>query len=323
VTLKYIKLNSTSDQPSNAAHDTSGHPKNAIHGTLGHPTNAIHGTTSEHSVDPAHGTSGHPTNVVHGTLEHSVDPAHGMPGHPANDLHGMPEHSVDPEHGTSGHPTNAIHGTVSEHSVDAAHSTSGHPTNAMHGTLEHSVDPAHGTSGHPKNAIHGTSGDPSSCAHGTSQIPTDAAHGTHVPLDALQVHTVQIEPAVALDMVSAMKNSVEPELVESRTEDVSSKEKLAARESSDGIQNAEMQTAASGLAGLMTTGGQENDLGNMEGKQSSSDPQKEDSSGQLTARTGAVAPTEMGDGTGHVGNGVEDRPLHKSVVEKVSIARTA
>jgi hypothetical protein len=121
------------------------------------------------------------------------------------------------------------------------HGTSGHPTNSIHGTAsEHSVDPAHGTLGHL-----------SSCAHGTSQNPTDAAHGTHVPLDALQVRNVQLEPAVALDVVIAMKNSVERELVESRTEDVSSKEKLAARESSDNIQNAEMQTAASGLAGLI------------------------------------------------------------------------
>jgi hypothetical protein len=56
------------------------------------------------------------------------------------------------------------------------------------------------------------------------------------------------------------------------------------------------------------------------GKQSSSDPQKEDSSGHQATRTGAVAPTEMGDGTGHVGNGVEDRHLHEPVVEKVSIA---
>jgi len=135
-------------------------------------------------------------------------------------------------------------------------------------------------------------------------------------VDALQVHNVQIEPAVALDVGSTMKNSVEHELVESRTEDISSKEKFAAQESSDSIQNAEMQTTASRSAGLMITGGQENDLGNMEGKQSSSDPQKEDSSGQLTTRTGAIAPTEMGDGTGHVGDGVEDRHLHKSVVEK-------
>jgi hypothetical protein len=134
---------------------------------------------------------------------------------------------------------------------------------------------------------------------------------------------VQIDPAVALDVVNTVKNCVEHELVESRTEDISRKEKLAARESSDGIQNAEIHTAASGLAALMTTGGQENDLGNMEGKQSSSDPQKEDSSGQLITQTGAVAPTEMGDGTGHVGDGVEDSNLHKSVVEKVSIARTA
>jgi hypothetical protein len=98
-----------------------------------------------------------------------------------------------------------------------------------------------------------------------------------------------------------MKNSAEQELVGSRTGDVSSKE------SCDSIQNAEMQTAASGLAG------QENYLGNMDGKQSSSVPQKEDSSGQLTTRTGARATTEMGDG-------VEDRHLHKSVVEKVSVA---
>jgi hypothetical protein len=131
---------------------------------------------------------------------------------------------------------------------------------------------------------------------------------------------VQIEPAVALDVGSTMKNSVEHELVESRTEDVSSKEKLAAQESSDGIQNAEMQAQASGLSGLRTTDGQEHDLGNMGGKQGSSDPQKEDSSRQLTTQTGAVATTETRDGTGHVGDGVEDRHLHKSVVEKVSIA---
>jgi len=195
--------------------------------------------------------------------------------------------------------------STSDQPNSGAHGTSGHPKNAGHGTSEHSVGPAHGTSGHP-----------SSCAHGTSQNPTDAAHGTPVPVDALQVHNVQIEPAVALDVGSTMKNSVEHELVESRTEDISSKEKFAAQESSDSIQNAEMQTTASRSAGLMITGGQENDLGNMEGKQSSSDPQKEDSSGQLTTRTGAIAPTEMGDGTGHVGDGVEDRHLHKSVVEK-------
>ena len=296
MTLKYIKLNSTSDQPNSGAHGTSGHPTNAVHGT------------SEQSVDLAHSTSGLPTNAVHGTSEHSVDPARGTAGHPTNAAHGTKsEHSVDPAHGTPGHP-NGVHGT-SEHSVDPAHGTSGHPKNAGHGTSEHSVGPAHGTSGHP-----------SSCAHGTSQNPTDAAHGTPVPVDALQVHNVQIEPAVALDVGSTMKNSVEHELVKSRREDISSKEKFAAQESSDSIQNAEMQTAASRLAGLMTTGGQENDLGNMKGKQSSSDPQKEDSSEQLTTRTGAIAPAEMGDGTGHVGDGVEDRHLYKSVVEKVSIA---
>ena len=306
VTLKYIKLNSTSDKTSNAAH-----------GTSGHPTNAVHGTTSEHSVDPAHGTLQHPTNSVHGTTsEDSVDPAHGTSGHPTNSVHGMSEHSVDPAHGTSGHPANSVHGTTSEHSVDPAHGTSGHPTNAVHGTVsEHSVDAAHGKPGHPTNAVHATSEHPSNRAHGTSQTPTDAAHGTHVLVDALQVHNMQIEPAVALEVVSAVKNSVEHELVESRTEDVSSKEKLAVRESCDS-----RQTEASGLAGLMTTGEQENDLGNMDGRQSSTDPQKEDSSGQLTTQTGPVAPTEMGKGIGHVGDGVEDRHLHKSVVEKVSIA---
>jgi len=312
VTLKYIKLNSASDQPSNAAH-----------GTSGHPTNAVHGTMSEHSVDPAHGTSGCPTNAVHGTTsEHSVDPAHGTPGYPSNSVHGTTsEHSVDPAHGTPGYPSNSVHGTTSEHSVDTAHGTSGHPTNGVHGTTsEHSVDTAHGTSGYPTNGVHGTSEHSVDTAHGTSQNPTDAAHGTPVTVGALQVHDVQIEPAVALDVGSTMKNSVEHELVESRTEDFSSKEKLPARESSDSIRNVEMQTASSGLAGLMTTGGQEIDPGNMEGKQRSSDPQKEDSSGQMTTRTRAIAPTEMGDGTGHVGDGLEDRHLHKSVVEKVSIA---
>ena len=301
MTLKYIKLNSASDQPSNAAH-----------GTSGHPANAVHGTTSEHSVDPAHGTPGHANNTVHGTAsEYSVGPAHGTSEHTTNAVHGTrSEHSVDPAHFTPGHATNTVHGTASDHSVDPAHDTSEHTNNAVHGTIsEHSVDPAHGTSGHPKN-----------CAHGTSQNPTDAAHDTHVPVDALQDLNVQIEPTVTLDVVRAMKNSVEHELVESKTENVSSKEKLAARESSDSIQNAEMQTAASGLAALMTTCGQENDLGSVEGRQSSSDLQKEDSPGQLIARTGVVVPTEMGDGTGHVGDGVDDRHLHKSVVEIVSIA---
>ena len=312
MTLKYIKLNSSSDKTNIAAH-----------GTSGHPPNAVHGTTSEHSVDPAHSTSGHPTNAVHGTTsEHSVDPAHATSGHPTNAVHvTTSEHSVDPAHGTLGHSTNAVHGTTSEHSVVPAHGTPGHPSNAVHGTTsEHSVDPSHGTPGHPTNAVHATSEHPSNGAHGTSQTPTDAAHGTHIPVDALQVHNVQIEPAVALDVVSAVKNSVEHELAESRTEDVGSKEKLAAQESSDSIQNAEMQTAASGLAGLMTTGEQENGLGTMDDRQSSSDRQKEDSSGQLTIQTGPVVLTEIGDGTGHVGDGVEDRHLHKSVVEKVSIA---
>jgi hypothetical protein len=97
-----------------------------------------------------------------------------------------------------------------------------------------------------------------------------------------------------------MKNSVEQELVGSRTGDSST-------ESCDSVHGAEMRTAASGSAR------QEDGLMNLEGKQSGSDPQKEESCGQLTARMGARAVTEMGDG-------VEDGHLHKSVVEKVSVA---
>jgi hypothetical protein len=117
-----------------------------------------------------------------------------------------------------------------------------------------------------------------------------------------------------------MRNSVEHELVKSRTEDISSVEKLAALEHCDSIQNAEVQTAATGLAGLMAIGRLENYIGNVEGKRSRSDPQKEGDSGQLATQTGALVVTEVDDGTGHVGDGVEDRNLQESVVEKVSVA---
>jgi hypothetical protein len=193
----------------------------------------------------------------------------------------------------------------------------------LNSTSEQCSNAAHGTtSEHPGDAARGTSEHPSNSARDTSQHPSDAAHGTHVQVDALQVPNVQIEPAVALDVGSSMSNSVEHERVESRTEEISSVEKPAARENSDSIQNAEMQTTASGLAGLMTTGRQENDLGTVEGKQSRSDLQKEDDTGPLMTQTGAVAVTvtEMGDGTGRVGDDVEDRHLQESVVEKVSIA---
>lgn len=196
--------------------------------------------------------------------------------------------------------------TASEQSSNAAHGmTSEQPSDAVHGTTTH----------YPDSCAHGTSQHSSDVAHGTSEHPSDAACGIHVQVDALQVPNVQIETAVALDLGSTVTNSVICEQGESKTGDNSSVEKHAAQENSDSVQN-----TASSSAGLMTTGRQANDLGSVEGKQTRSDPQKEDDSVQLIPHTGAVAVAELGDTTGHVGDSAEDRHLQDCVVERVSVA---
>jgi hypothetical protein len=169
-----------------------------------------------------------------------------------------------------------------------------------------------------------------------SQHISDASNGIHAPVVAPQVHNVETESAVSLEVGSRATHSFVQELIASRTEDSSSAEKPAAQENSDSLskpsQNSGLEASVSDLSKPMRTAAAQekhqleeeeggSHVGRVVDRQTDLGPPVQvDSAGEPVCHIGLVSVTRSSDITGQTGESKEKHGcLRESSLERVSL----
>jgi hypothetical protein len=168
-----------------------------------------------------------------------------------------------------------------------------------------------------------------------SQHTNDAANDIHTPVVAAQVHNVETESPVTLEVGSRATQSFVQELIASRTVDSGSAGKPSGQENSDSLskpsQNSGLEAAASDSSEPMRTAAaqEKNQLEEEEGshvgrvvdKQADVDPPVQvGSAGEPACQIGLVSVTERDDITGQMGESKEKNGcLRESSLERVSL----